>query len=101
MEDPAVFQEAKEYLRGVPGGGVSVYDHLTQVLVKILDEKPSDANALFEEISAAVRDSAIPEPKVLQTEAQLVSRHHKTRVMQLDVSHLISVCIATLTGREM
>jgi radial spoke head protein 4A len=71
-EVPAAFQEAKEYLRGVPGSGVSVYDHLTQVLVKLLDERPPDANALFEEVSSSVRDMTITEAPKPPTEQQLV-----------------------------
>mmetsp|Transcript_35537 Transcript_35537/g.80173 ORF Transcript_35537/g.80173 Transcript_35537/m.80173 type:complete len:532 (-) Transcript_35537:334-1929(-) len=73
-ELPAVFQEAKEFVRGVPGSGVSVYDHLTQVLVKMLDERPADANALFEEISASVREATIIEPKKPLTEEQLANK---------------------------
>lgn len=72
VENTAAFVEAKEFLRGVPGGGVSVYDHLTQVLVKLLEERPADANALFEEISASVRVATIVEPKKPPTEEQLV-----------------------------
>lgn len=71
-DDPVLFQEAKEYLRGIPGAGASVYDHLTQVLVKILNERPSDANTLFEEVSSAVRDGTVEEEAKLPTEEQLV-----------------------------
>jgi len=70
-EDPALFQEAKEFLRGVPGGGTSVYDHMTQVLVKVLNERPTDANQLFEEVSSAVRDTTVQEEEKLPTEEQL------------------------------
>jgi radial spoke head protein 4A len=70
-DDPALFQEAKEFLRGVPGGGTSVYDHLTQVLVKVLNERPTDANQLFEEVSSAVRDATVQEEAKLPTEEQL------------------------------
>lgn len=73
--ETAAFLEAKEFLRGVPGGGISLYDHLVQVLVKILEERPADANALFEEISSLVRDGTITEAKPPPTEDQLVSPH--------------------------
>ncbi len=63
---------SKRTLEGVPGGGTSIYDHLTQVLAKIIEERPADANALFEEISASIRDATIAEGKRLPTDTQLV-----------------------------
>ena len=41
------------------------------MLVRILDERPADANALFEELSASVRDAAIAEKAGLLSDAQL------------------------------
>ena len=56
-------EECKQYLRAVPeNGGVSLYDHMTQVLVKLIHEKPSDANIMFEDLSAAVRASTYAPP---------------------------------------
>ena len=48
----SLFREAREYLKGT-----GVYDHLVKTVVKLLEERPPDANALFEEISAGVRDT--------------------------------------------
>jgi len=70
--EPAMLLEAKEFLRGVPGNGASVYDHLTKVLVRLIAERPSDANALFEEVSASVREATIAEAARVPTDAQLV-----------------------------
>ena len=90
VEDPLTenkqLQEAKEFLRGVPGGGTSVYDHLTQVLVKILDERPPDANALFEEVSASVRDGALGDAVNFPTEKQLVRTCRRALTWRLGAS---------------
>eukprot|EP00618_Florenciella_parvula_P013323 CAMPEP_0119493826 /NCGR_PEP_ID=MMETSP1344-20130328/17955_1 /TAXON_ID=236787 /ORGANISM="Florenciella parvula, Strain CCMP2471" /LENGTH=444 /DNA_ID=CAMNT_0007529285 /DNA_START=75 /DNA_END=1409 /DNA_ORIENTATION=+ len=59
-------EEAKQFLRAEPAdGGPSLYDHLSQTLLKVIIERPADANQFFEEISAAVRTEAtktVPPP---------------------------------------
>jgi len=59
------FEEAKQHLRAQPAdGGPSLYDHLSQVLLKVVTEKATDVN--FEELSAAVRAMSLAkqqEPK--------------------------------------
>ena len=56
-------KSAKEFLRcEPPDGASSVHDHLVAVLQKLIVERPADANALFEEISASVRVSASKAP---------------------------------------
>ena len=56
-------EECKQYLRAQPeNGGLSLYDHMTQVLVKLINEKPADANIMFEDLSAAVRASTYAPP---------------------------------------
>lgn len=67
-------EEAKQFLRSEPAdGGPSLYDHLSQVLLKVIIERPADANKYFEEISAAVRTEATttaPPPPVSASEEE-------------------------------
>lgn len=51
------FEEAKQYLRTEDKDGDSLYEHLSKVLLKIITEKPAEANAMFEEISQGLRAS--------------------------------------------
>ena len=47
LPDPPLshIDTAKQYLRQQPSdGGSSLYDHLTQVLVKLVTQRPADAN---------------------------------------------------------
>ena len=62
------FEEAKQYLRTEDKDGGSLYEHLSKVLLKIITEKPGDANAMFEEISAGLRTTA---PKKLPLEGDV------------------------------
>lgn len=56
--------EAKAFLqRKEAGGAGSVYDHLTEVLMKVIAEKPGDAVAALAAISAAVKTASLkPSP---------------------------------------
>lgn len=49
------FEEAKQFLRREDEDGSSLYEHLSQVLAKIVVEKPANANAMFEHISQELR----------------------------------------------
>ena len=56
-------EEAKQFLRAEPTeGSGSLYDHLSQVLLKIIIDRPKDANQYFEEISAQVRSGSFVPP---------------------------------------
>ncbi|KAH9085526.1 hypothetical protein Ae201684P_005232 [Aphanomyces euteiches] len=46
--------EAKAYLKE-ERGGVNLYDHLSEVLLKLLVERPIDATSMFEHLSCTVR----------------------------------------------
>ena len=52
------FEEAKQYLMR-ESKGTSLYDHLSEVLMKVLVEKPDDAVALFENLSTIVKQQAV------------------------------------------
>ena len=56
------FEEAKQYLRREDQRGDSLYEHLSRVLLKVIVEKPQDANAMFEQISQELRGTAYSEP---------------------------------------
>ena len=52
---------ARAFLQRKEGGsgGGSVYDHLTDLVVKLLNEQPSDGLAAFEQLSARVKAGAL------------------------------------------
>jgi radial spoke head protein 4/6 len=52
------FETAKAFLQ-TKQGGVSIYEHLTEVLLKLITEQPKDAVTQFERISAAVKSSSV------------------------------------------
>jgi radial spoke head protein 4A len=61
----ATFEESLQFLRKESSDGVSLYDHLSEVLLKVLAERPEDASSAFEHISAGVKElRASPAPKV-------------------------------------
>jgi len=51
------FEEAKQYLRREDDDGDSLYEHLSRVLLKVIVEKPSNANSVFEQLSQELRGS--------------------------------------------
>jgi radial spoke head protein 4A len=51
------FEEAKQYLQK-ESAGTNLYDHLSEVILKLVQEKPQDARELFETVSAAAKDTA-------------------------------------------
>lgn len=51
------FEEAKQFLRAEDDDGNSLYEHLSKVLLKIIVEKPANANAMFEQYSQELRES--------------------------------------------
>jgi radial spoke head protein 4A len=54
----ASFEEAKQYLQKECKDG-NLYDHLSEVLMKVLAEKPEDALGLFENLSTIVKQQTI------------------------------------------
>lgn len=53
------FEKAKALLQKKQGS-TSVYDHLSEVLLKLVTEDPADSVALFENISALVKKASFP-----------------------------------------
>lgn len=53
------FEKAKAFLQTKEGSS-SVYDHLTEVILKLITEKPDDRVALLEHISSAVKKASFP-----------------------------------------
>ena len=54
----AAFEDAKNYLQKEVKGS-NLYDHLSEVLVKVLAERPEDAVAMFENLSTLVKQQTI------------------------------------------
>eukprot|EP01083_Nonionella_stella_P185992 679818_1 len=60
------FEKAKAYLQEIsPNGKGSIYDHLSSVLLKLIQEKPDKPLEIFETLSASVKDSQL-EPEGLR-----------------------------------
>ena len=55
----ADFERAKAYLQRKQGTS-SLYDHLSEVLMKIVTEEPADSLALFEHLSSLVKRGSFP-----------------------------------------
>ncbi|KAJ4455065.1 putative radial spoke head protein 4 A [Paratrimastix pyriformis] len=57
FENPAImsFEESKAFLQSSDGNGVSLYDHLTEVLLRVLEEKPEHPLEAFEDIAREVK----------------------------------------------
>lgn len=53
------FAKAKAFLQRKEGSA-SLYDHLTEVVLKLVSEQPDNALAVFEQISAAVKSTTFP-----------------------------------------
>lgn len=53
------FAKAKAYLQRAEGGA-SVYDHLTEVVLKLVSEQPDNALQALEQLSAAVKSASFP-----------------------------------------
>ena len=56
------FEEAKQYLRREDEDGNSLYEHLSRVLLKVIVEKPQNANAMFEQLSQDLRGATQVKP---------------------------------------
>ena len=53
------FERAKALLQKKQGSS-SVYDHLSEVILKLVTEEPADSLALFEHLSSLVKQGAYP-----------------------------------------
>lgn len=54
---PSSFADAKAFLLQADENGNSLYNHLTDVVLKILEQKPAHALKHFENISSEVKKS--------------------------------------------
>jgi len=72
----AQLEEAKQFLKSAPAdGSASLYDHLSKVLLKIVLERPENANQQFEEISSAVRATSLKTPQPLPEEVTVSTKN--------------------------
>ena len=55
--DSAAFDNAKAFLMKSGDEGSSLFDHIGDVLLKVLEERPADALSQFESLSAQVKQS--------------------------------------------
>lgn len=60
--DETAFADAKAYLTQQDANGRSIYDHLSKVILKLLEQKPSRAFQQFENISLEVKSQTF-QPK--------------------------------------
>jgi hypothetical protein len=74
----ASLDEAKQILKRDVNGR-SLYDHLSEVLLKVLVDKPADALDSFEHVSAAIKRLALA-PKPVPDYADDVDDAQTTRI---------------------
>ncbi|CAM9551513.1 unnamed protein product [Laminaria digitata] len=53
------YEGSRQFLQKQSSDGVSLYDHLANVLLKVLTDRPSDASAAFEHLSASVKEATV------------------------------------------
>ncbi|CAN0129118.1 unnamed protein product [Pylaiella littoralis] len=53
------YEGSRQFLQKESSDGVSLYNHLANVLLKVLSERPSDASAIFEHLSASVKEGTV------------------------------------------
>ncbi|GMH95821.1 hypothetical protein TrST_g12223 [Triparma strigata] len=63
------FEEAKQILQ-MEDNGTSLYDHLSQVLLKVITEKPGDAVTSFENLSIGVKGEKVTLPPAPDSSAE-------------------------------
>lgn len=74
-------EEAKAFLKQECADGTNLYDHLSDVLLKILVERPENLGDSFEYISTAVKQQRyVAPPQAAATEASEVS-NAKTEIV--------------------
>jgi len=73
------FEEAKQFLRREEDEGNSLYDHLSKVLLKVIIEKPTDANKMFEEISSTVRRGSYAPPSLPDEGEEIITPEAKEK----------------------
>jgi hypothetical protein len=74
----ASLEEAKQFLKRDVGGH-NLYDHLSDVLLKLLVDKPADALESFEHLSAAIKKLSFA-PKPIPDYADDVDDAQTTRI---------------------
>jgi len=86
------FEKAKAYLKQADAKGISLYDHLTSVLLKLNSSRPADALAEFEAISLAVKSTALT-PTALKEIPPYQVDSERTKVLALvdRITELLSV----------
>ncbi|CBJ30984.1 putative: flagellar radial spoke protein 4 [Ectocarpus siliculosus] len=55
----STYEGSRQFLQQESSDGVSLYTHLANVLLKVLSERPSDASAVFEHLSASVKEGTV------------------------------------------
>ena len=93
----AEFEKAKAFLQTNNAAGQNVYDHLSNVLLKILAEQPADAVGLFENISSIVKQDAMP---AAPTEGATADQDPASRSRSAAQGAYVKACSAAYRGAE-
>eukprot|EP00903_Cladosiphon_okamuranus_P010188 g9647.t1 len=64
------YEGSRQFLQKESSDGVSLYSHLANVLLKVLSEKPSDASAVFEHLSASVKEGTVKPDNTTPSQGQ-------------------------------
>lgn len=75
------FERAKAYLKQSNLSGQSLYDHLTDVLMKVVKEKPEDALSAFESLSLSVKQAHLAPPQYKEIPSVASDAESKLRIL--------------------
>lgn len=62
------FEEAKAFLQQNTSNGTNLYEHLTNLLLKIIVERPENAIEIFEFLSVTARQEQFPSQSIIKYE---------------------------------
>eukprot|EP00953_Heterococcus_sp_UTEX-ZZ885_P034561 17886-Heterococcus_DN1.PRE.1 len=68
------FEEARQQLEKESSDGVSLYDHLSEVLLKVLSDKTGNASEAFEQISIDVKQARHQAQQPVQTSSRAAAK---------------------------
>jgi Radial spokehead-like protein len=68
------FEEARQQLQKESSDGVSLYDHLSEVLLKVLSDKTGNASEAFEQISIDVKQARHQTQQPVQTSSKAAAK---------------------------
>jgi Radial spokehead-like protein len=92
------FEEARQQLQKESSDGVSLYDHLSEVLLKVLSDKTGNASEAFEQISIDVKQARHQAQQPVQTSSRAAAKSAQlkwaTNAQVCEMHLLVSVALS-------